>query len=376
MVKLAYRQLRSDLGRSLLTCVGIAAVFAVMLVLQGFREGLDSQLRSIALGRGAHLVATQAGVKNMVGARSVIPQIARAQVEAVEGVRVAHPMTALPVIYERDDRKSAVFLAVVDSIGGPTSVSQGRHLEGDGEILVDLSLARLFDLTPGDDLVIAGYAFGIVGIVEPTSALWTSFAFTNYDSLIEFYFESDLADDLSAFPLLSYLLILVEEGADRDAVRRTIEADVPDVDVFTPQELAHNDEELGETMLGAILAVLISVGYAAGLLVIALFMFTTAEGRRDDLGVMKALGFSNGAILTSVVAEAVILTALAVPVGVVLAEAVSAAVAGSMPMYLILPTLPVPLVQAVVACGVFALVGAVAPLGFIRSIDPAEVFRA
>lgn len=376
MLALAFRQLRADLGRSVLTCVGIASVFGVILVLQGFREGLDSQLRSIALERGAHLVATQAGVENMVGARSVIPQMARGQVEAVDGVRVAHPMATLPVIYEEDGRKSAVFLAVVDSIGAPDSLLAGRRLVADGEILADESLANVFELELGDDLTIAGYAFEIVGIVEPTAALWTSFAFTNYDSLIEFYFESDLADDLSAFPLLSYLLIRTEDGADRDVVRRAVEARVPDVDVFTPEELAQNDEELGETMMGAILVVLIGVGYATGVLVIALFMFTTAEGRRRDLGVLKALGFSNGAILRSVVAETVILTALAVPAGIGLARAVAAAVAANLPMYLILPTVPAPLVQAVVACGVFALVGSVAPLRLIRDIDPAEVFRA
>lgn len=375
MVTLAFSQLRSDLSRSVLTCIGIAAVLAVILVLQGFRDGLDSQLRSIALERGADLVATQAGVENMVGARSVIPQMARAQVEAVEGVHQAHPMTALPVIYEKDGRKSAVFLAVVDSLGAPEVIA-GRALEGDGEILVDRSLADLFHLELGDDLMVAGYAFRIVGIVGPTAALWTSFAFTNYDSLIEFYFESDLADDLSAFPLLSYLLIRLENGADRDVVRGAVDAAVPEVDVFTPEELARNDEDLGETMLGAILVVLIGVGYTAGLLVIALFMFTTADGRRRDLGVLKALGFSNGAILTSVVAETLILTAFAIPLGIALAKAVSVGVAARMPMYLILPTVTAPLLTAIAACIAFALIGSVGPLRFIRDIHPAEVFRA
>jgi putative ABC transport system permease protein len=376
MIALAYRQLRSDIGRSALTCIGVASVFAVILVLRGFREGLDSQLRDVALERGAHLIATQAGILNMVGARSVIPQTARAQVEAVDGVRVAHPMTALPVIYERDGRKSPVFLAVVDSIGGPDRVLDGRLLRGDGEVLVDLSLASLFDLAAGDDLTIAGYDFTIVGIVEPTVALWTSFAFTNYDSLIEFYFESDLADDLSVFPLVSYLLILLEDGARRDAVQAALEEAVPDVDVFTPEELARNDEELGETMFGAVLGVLIGVAYAAGLLVVALFMFTTAEGRRRDLGILKALGFSNRAILSSVAGEAALLTALAMPVGVIVAAAVAAGVRAAVPMYLILPTVGGALVQTIMACGIFALLGAVAPLRLIHRLDPAEVFRS
>ena len=95
MFGLAYRQLRLDLGRSLLTCVGISAVFAVILILQGFQSGFYEQLRSIARERGVQLIAAQAGVSNMVGARSVIPQMTRERVEAIEGVKLAHPMTAL-----------------------------------------------------------------------------------------------------------------------------------------------------------------------------------------------------------------------------------------------------------------------------------------
>lgn len=228
MLHLALQQLRSDLGRSVLTSAGIAAVFAVILVLRGFREGLDSQLRRVAPERGAHLVA----------------------------------------------------------------------------------------------------------------------------------------------------LIRLDEGASRDVVRTAIEEAVAEVDVFTPEELARSDEELGETMLGTVLTVLIGVAYAAGLLVVGLFMFVTAEGRRRDLGILEAIGFSNGAILASVVGEAALLTVLAMPVGVLLAIGVAAGVGALMPVYLILPTVPVPLIRAVVAAAAFALLGALGPFALVRRLDPAEVFRS
>ena len=146
MFGLAYRQLRFDPGRSVLTCLGIASVFAVVLILQGFQQGSITQMERVALDRGAQLIATQAGVRNMVGARSVIPQMARAQVESVQGVRIANPMTAQPFIYEKDGRKNALFLFVIDSAGGPAEVEAGRLLEGEGEILIDRSIAQLFDL--------------------------------------------------------------------------------------------------------------------------------------------------------------------------------------------------------------------------------------
>lgn len=375
MIRLAVRQILSDPARSSLTCAGVASVLAVILVLQGFREGLSSQLRAIALERGADLIAAQSGVENMVGARSVIPQLARGDVEGVAGVRAAYPMTIVPVIYERGGRKSPAFLTAVDSIGAVPPVVSGRGLEDEGDVLVDRSLARIFDLSPGDAWTVGGYDFQVAGVVEPTAALWTSFAFVSFESLIEFYFEADLADDLSAFPLVSYLLVRVDEGTDRESVAARIEAAVPDVDVHTPEELAANDEALGETMMGVIVDVLIAVGYTAGLLVISLFMFTTAEWRRRDLGVLKALGFTDRAILASVISEAGLLTALAVPVGVALAVGLSTIVTLAFPLYAIRPTEPLPVLQVIMAGTLFALLGAAAPSRLIRDIEPMEVFR-
>lgn len=375
MFALALRQLRWDLGRSALTCIGVGAVFAVILLLQGFREGLDTQLRRVALERDADLIATQAGVRNMIGARSVIPQMARAQAEAVPGVRVAHPMTALPLIYEKGGRKSAIFLFVVDSAGGPRATMQGRPPEEEGDILIDRSMAQMFDLAPGDDFVVAGYPFRISGVTRPMSALWTPFAFVSYDSLLEFYFEADLADDLSAFPLLSYLLIQTDSGADRQRVARDVEAAVPDVDVYTPEALARNDAALGQTMLGALLELLIGIAYVAGLLVVALFMFTGAEARRRDLGVLKALGFPEGSIVTSTVAEVAIVLLVAIPLGILLAQGLTALVHATMPIYLIRPTVPGPLALAVAGSVGFALIGALGPLRLIHGLDPHEVFQ-
>lgn len=213
-----------------------------------------------------------------------------------------------------------------------------------------------------------------MGVTEPTAALWTLFVFSNYDALIEFYFETDLGADLTAFPLVSLLLIRLEPGARPESVRGSIEEAVAAVDVFTPRELAANDVRLGRTMLGSILQVLIGVAYLTGLLVLGLFMFTTVEGRRRDLGVLKAIGFSNRSLLGSVVWETAMIAVLALPVG--LAMGISVLVNHVAPLYLVLPTRPGPLYSAVGACAVFVVIGAVVPLRAIGRLEPGEVFRA
>ena len=61
MGRLIYRQLRLDSVRTALTSVALAAVVAVILVLEGFNEGLITQLGRAVTDRGADLIVTQSG---------------------------------------------------------------------------------------------------------------------------------------------------------------------------------------------------------------------------------------------------------------------------------------------------------------------------
>ncbi len=77
----------------------------------------------------------------------------------------------------------------------------------------------------------------------------------------------------------------------------------------------------------------------------------------------------------SVVGEAALLTLLAIPLGVLVSRLTASISNAVMPVYLILPTEPGPLVFAIAACGLFALIGAIWPLRYIRGLEPGEVFR-
>ena len=80
MLRLVYRQLLLDPVRTVLTGTAVAAVVAVILILEGFNEGLMRQFRETVEKRGGDLILTQAGVANMSVARSVLPQYTRLDV--------------------------------------------------------------------------------------------------------------------------------------------------------------------------------------------------------------------------------------------------------------------------------------------------------
>lgn len=359
-----------------MTAIAIAAVVAVILILEGFNAGLLAQLRNTVADRQADLIVTQAGIANMTATRSILPQYARAQVESVAGVAAAHPLTGIPVIYQQDDRRTPIFLLVYDRAGGAKNLILGTQASKPRDIVIDCSLAGKFELQPGDPLVISDFEFRISGIASDAAVLFTPLAFARYDDLIDFYFESDIAADITTFPLLSFLLVELEPGADPSGVAAGIEAQVPSADVFRPETLAENDAELGQMIFGPVMRLLIGVAYLIGILVTGIVMFAAISARRRDFGVLKAVGFSYGFLSTSVVVESLLLTVVAIPLGIGLAFIVGKVLEHLMPLYLILPTGIGPVMRTAFACVLFTAVGASVPIVLMRRLDPGLVFRS
>jgi ABC-type antimicrobial peptide transport system permease subunit len=323
--------------RSLLTCGAISSALALILLLEGFQSGLLIQLKNVALNRGADL----SGVSNFVASRSLLPQLSRERIEAVDGVVEAHPITMVPVIFDKPGyRKSPIFFVVYDTLGGPLKLLGGplKLREGSApaiarEIVIDESLAVLYELNIGDPFVVADFEFRVSGIATRASALFTAFSFITYDDMIDFFFDSDLVGDISNLPLLSYLLVELNPGADRSAVRVAIESVEPEADVFEPGELALNDEALGRTLFGPVIGVLISAGYIIALLVVGMIAFASVHARLRNFGLKKALGFTNRALAIEMVLEALVIVFLSFPLALLLAILASSIIESLVPLY-------------------------------------------
>jgi putative ABC transport system permease protein len=375
MLFLVLRQLRFEWGRTGLTILAIGAVIAEILILEGFLAGLYSQLRQAVLNRGGDLIVTQAGISNFIATRSILPQTARLQIEQIEGVREADPLTGLSVIYGQNGRRTPIIVLVYDTAGGPTEIIAGRPIEGDREIVVDRALAIKYGLSPGDSMLISDFEFKVSGISTNSAAFLTPFAFITYDDLIDFYLESDIAADIATFPLLSFLLVKTEANIDPRVVAARIEERVKVADAFLPEEIAQKDENLGRELLGPILGLLLVVSYVIGVLVVSMFMFAAVRGRQRNLGVLKALGFRPHALGIAVLFEAFFLISLALPIGVLLALGIAEIIDAIAPIYLILAAKPIAIVRTAAVCLIFAVLGALVPVRAIAHIDPAIVFK-
>ncbi len=379
MFKFIYRQLNYERPRTVLTCVAISSALAVILLLEGFQSGLLVQLKNVALNRGADLIVAQRGVSNFIASRSLLPQLSRERIEAVDGVIAAHPITMVPVIYEKQGyRKSPVFFVVYDTrgSGGPSRIKTGKAASMPREIVIDESLAVLYNLKVGDPFIVADFEFRISGIAEQASALFTAFSFIDYGDMIDFFFDSDLVGDISNLPLLSYLLVELEANADKDAVSKKIEEVESDGDVFKPEQLSQNDVALGRTLFGPVMSVLIGAGYIVTLLVVGMIMFAAVHARLRSLGVLKALGFSNRSLIKGLLIESVIMILLSFPLAIGFALLAAWIIETRVPLYLVSVTEFVPMLRTFLAALVLGVLGAYLPYRLIARLDPAMVFRS
>lgn len=375
MIKLAWRQAQLDLLRTWLTALALGSVIAVILVMEGFEQGQYYQLEHIVLDRKADLIATQSGVTNFIAVRSSIPQLARAKVESVNGVIDAHPVTAVPVIYAKNDIRTPVYVLVYDVKGGPSSIIQGHEIKNSNDIVIDASLAKKYNIKLGDSFYVTDFEFKVSGITEE-AAFMMPFAFINYDGMLDLFIESEIAPDLSTFPLLSYMLIELEPSANRDWVAQQIETTVPSVDVVTPEQLAENDINMGKVFFGPIIGLLVTMAYIIGMLVVGLIMYSDVRSRLRSFSVMKALGFPFGSLIMAVFMQALLLLTIAIPCGVLLSLGIASYIETAAPVYLIRIFEPTIFLQTLMASFVFALVGALIPLRVIFRSDPMLVFQS
>jgi len=375
ILQLVIKKARAEPAQFIFVIIAIASVIALVLVLEGFRQGIYQQIRQIIMSRGADVIVAQAGVSNMVASRSILPQLSRQAVERIDGVVEAHPMTSLPAIYDKGGRQTPVFVLVYDTLGGPAELEAGRQLAQNREIVIDRSLAVIYELLPGDDFVLNDFSFTVVGISKDTAAFFTPFAFTNYDDLIDLYFESDIVGDLSTLPLLSFLLVEIEAGRDASRIAAEIDKRVPEVDAYLPDAIAANDVAMSRSMLGQVFQLMIVIAYLIGVLVIGLIMFSSVQKRKYELAVFKAIGFSFSRLAQSVIAESLLLTLLALPLAAVFAYVLSLLIQEAAPVYLILTTEDGPMIRTLIASLVFSILGSLMSFRMIARLEPVLALR-
>jgi putative ABC transport system permease protein len=203
----------------------------------------------------------------------------------------------------------------------PTNITAGRNLqEGDsGVLLMSSNLTDYYGVGVGDTVEIYGESFTIVGIYEPTSTEAREVYMNISDaqtvtgqvgnvSRFDVYAEDvSYVDDIAEVIKAAYSDLYVTTYKDRLATLENMQ------EMYT-QSLNNAESTIAQTQATATQEIIIAVA-ATSLIVLFVMLYTVRE-RTKEIGILKAIGFSNWNIMSQFMLEGILISIIAGVVGI------------------------------------------------------------
>ncbi|MBR7139811.1 MAG: ABC transporter permease [Lentisphaeria bacterium] len=163
MMNLAFRDIKYNFGRFLLTTAGISLLLMVVMGMGGIYRGLIQEATLIIDRSGADIWVVQRNTKGPFAEVSKLPRQMEYRLEAIDGVDSAEPFVSHTV--QRDFQKRVLRLTIqgLPDNGAWLPIIQGRALQnGHYEMLADKSAK----LPVGTTLLLGKDTFTVVGITD------------------------------------------------------------------------------------------------------------------------------------------------------------------------------------------------------------------
>jgi len=166
-MNLAFRDVRHNLFRFILTCLGLGLLMTVVLAMMGIYNGLVSDALNIVKAPQADIWVVEADTQGPFAEASKVPNDTRDAVARLHGVAQAGSITYQTI--EAPFKGAALRLYVIGyergRLGGPQTIVQGRGLQASHfELVADAKTG----LIPGDTIVLGRDRFTVVGLVRDT----------------------------------------------------------------------------------------------------------------------------------------------------------------------------------------------------------------
>ena len=227
-------------------------------------------------------------------------------------LRADYTIIGVPLISSLIDNYSIV----------PTNITEGRNLrEGDsGVVLLGLNNTEYFGVGVGDTVNISGSNFTVIGVHGASGFREAMMLYMNISDAQKI---TDLEGEISR------LDVYAEDESYVDGIASAIEAEYPELSVTTASErlsrlqnmqnmyqttLLSAEATISQTQTTAFQEILIAV-VATSLIVLFTMLYTVRE-RTKEIGILKAIGFSNWNIMSQFMLEGILLCVMAGVVGI------------------------------------------------------------
>jgi putative ABC transport system permease protein len=325
-MNLAYRDVRHNLGRFLMTCAGLGLLLAVVMAMIGIYRGIVVDALTIARAPAADLWIVEAHSRGPFAEASRIPGDTREAVARIFGIEDAGAITYQTVEGEAQGRSVRLYVIGFEIArpGGPPNIAVGRAIARDHyELVAD----RSSDLVPGDRVRLGQTNFIVVGLTaSQVNSGGDPAAYITLADAQRLQFDIDPAASR-----------VQQARAVTGASRDTVNAVVARVATYAPPGLVAQNirqwkhlgaltQEEQESILSQSLIdrARRQIGMFTGLLltvsavIIALIIYTMTIEKIKQIATLKLIGAPDWIIVSMIVQQAIALGVIAFAIGAAL----------------------------------------------------------
>lgn len=298
---------------AILAIVGICIGIIVIVALGGITSGLVSTFEDTIHAGGADFSISGKETGDSAYGTNTIDANWTDKIADVEGVEEAFPIYVILAQVGDDYMNTLIGIDPNGTAMADISISDGRMFkDNSSEVILGKIYADDNNLSVGDSIKVDGDDFDVVGIYETGDSNMAGAVFTSIKKVAE------INDDSES---ISNIYVKVEKGADAQEVADRIDAMYGD-NITTISSVMEMEQMA--TMLNTLQASSWGISLLAivvGALGIINTMLMSVFERTREIGVLKAVGWSNRRILTMIVGESLVITIISAILGSVIGVA-------------------------------------------------------
>lgn len=325
-MNLAYRDVRHNLFRFVLTCLGLGLLMAVVLAMMGIYNGLVADALNIVRAPQADLWVVEAGRLGPFAEPSKIPANTREAVARLHGVDDAGGITYQTVEAPFAGRTLRLYVIGYERghPGGPPEIAEGRRIQRSHfELVID----RKAGLFVGDRITLGRDRYTVVGLIEdavnsggdPVAYVTLSDAQALQSQLAPSAarLQSARGDVSSSSNTIAAVIARIKPDADVASIAQTVRQ-WKHLSAMTQVEqeelLVRSVVDRARRQIGLFLGILLTVSAV----VIALIIYTMTMEKLKQIATLKLIGAPDRTIVALIVQQAVALGTVGWSLGLIL----------------------------------------------------------
>ncbi|WP_193370314.1 ABC transporter permease [Pelagibius marinus] len=164
-MNLAYRDIRHNLGRFLLTCFGLSLLLGVVLSMIGIYRGLVEDALTLVRTPGVDVWVVESGTRGPFAESSRIPGDTREAIARLQGVEAAGAVTYQSIETSHKGNKLRFYVVGYElgRPGGPDQIVSGRTI---GRSRYEMVADRRARLALGEGIQLGRDTFTVVGLTD------------------------------------------------------------------------------------------------------------------------------------------------------------------------------------------------------------------